>query len=799
MRRTRRTWKVAALATLAATFASGLPSSSHLTSVSADALPPIAIVVRGHGFGHGRGLSQYGALGWATRLNATWTDIINFYYGGSGRALGVLGPQDAPAQPGGVMSVRLQALDAKQTAVVSDNKTVQWAGRAGTYGALIARPVARNVYDVYASANSTCGASSGTPSGFTLIGDNITGPIDFVTTNGSNPAAVAPGDLIGLCEPATSSYRARIRYYRGGIRAATDGNGNYRSVNLVLLESYLRGVVPRESPAGWGDQAGGLGMHALRAQAVAARSYSLSESRYSYAKTCDTMDCQVYGGAALRTVGSSSANVHEDPRTDRAIAETAGNVVRDSRGSIVRTEFTSSNGGRTAGGQFPAKVDAGDLAADTALQSWTRLISSSDLQKKYPSIGVLLSVTTAHDGLGGDWNGYATSVTITGTAGSVTRSGWNFRGDWDLYAPWYETTPVFSAEPTAAPVGSILFIGDSVGESIATEFATAVTPAYPATTFQACAGRGMAGADCLFTVAAPQVDLDGVGVANALPAPAIAVVELGYNDDPNAFNAELQQMISALASKAVQRIIFVNMSTRSTSRNYAISNAALLAAAAANPAISVFDWNAASSAPNQWRWFDNTSVCCWVHLSTSGQTEFALFLRAQLDALRAQNLLPLSAPAAPVIHGLPLAQKHKGPMVTTVQKTLNAAMKLKGSKRLATDGDFGPGTAKAVKAFQVSMNLPATGTVDRTTWEAMGLGARTDLAVLQIGSKHPSVSTLQRALARVLRKKISVTGQFTSSLMNDVKTYQKRAKIRASGKVGPSTWSSLMAAAALAK
>jgi peptidoglycan hydrolase-like protein with peptidoglycan-binding domain len=97
------------------------------------------------------------------------------------------------------------------------------------------------------------------------------------------------------------------------------------------------------------------------------------------------------------------------------------------------------------------------------------------------------------------------------------------------------------------------------------------------------------------------------------------------------------------------------------------------------------------------------------------------------------------------------------------------------------------------------MNLPATGTVDRTTWEAMGLGARTDLAVLQIGSKHPSVSTLQRALARVLRKKILVTGQFTSSLANDVKTYQKRAKIRASGKVGRSTWSSLMAAAALAK
>ena len=778
--------------------ASVVPLSTPAPRASADALPPVAIVIRGKGNGHGRGMSQWGALGWATKLNATWTDIINFYYGGSGRTLSTLGPGDANAQPGGVMSVRLLVHDGKQTAVVSDNRTAQWAGRPGTYGALVARPVGRNIYDVYASSNVTCGGSTGTPSGFTLVGDNVTGPIDFVTTNGSNPAAVAPGDLIGVCEPKTSSYAARIRYYRGGIRAATDGNGYHRTANLVLLESYLRGVVPRESPAGWGDWAGGLGMHALRAQAVAARSYSLSETRYSYAKTCDTQSCQVYEGASLRTVGSTFVLAREDARTDRAIAETAGYVVRDSNGFIVRTEFTSSNGGRIAGGQFPAKIDNGDTAADPALQSWTRVFTAAEIQKKYPSIGVLLSVTTTHDGLGGEWNGYTTSVTITGTAGSVTRSGWNFRNDWDLFAPWYAAFPVYGANPAAGPVGSILYVGDSVGESVANEFATLVSPAYPDIQFQSCAGRGMAGADCLFPVVAPQLDLDGVGIVNTLPAPAVAIIELGYNDDPNTFNAELQQMLSALASKAVQRVIFVNMSTRATTRNYAAANAALTAAAAANPAISIFDWNTASSAPAQWRWFDNSSLCCWVHLSNSGQIEFALFLRAQLDALRAQGLLPLTAPTAPVIHGLPLKQKHQGAMVVTVQKALNTSLKLKGSKRLATDGDFGPGTARAVKVFQKSVNLPVTGTVDRATWESMGLGARSDLAVLQVGTRHPAVATVQRALAKVLRKKIQATGVFTTSLANDVKTYQKRAGMRPSGKVGPGTWSSLMAAVAKA-
>ena len=765
---------------------------------SANNLPPLGVIIRGHGNGHGRGLSQYGAFAWATRLGSTWQNIIDFYYGGGGRTLTSLTPADTGLTPGGVMSVRLEVQDGKQAAVVSDTKTLSWTGRSGTYGSMIARPVATNTFDIYASPNIACGASTGTPAGFTLIGDNVRGPIDFVTTNSSNPAAIAPTDLVGLCEPATSAYRARIRYYRGGIRATVDGANNHRVVNLVALESYLRGVVPRESPAGWGDSAGGLGMHALRAQAVAARSYSLSESRYSYAKTCDTQNCQVYGGAALRTVGSSAA-VIEDSRTDRAIAETAGFVVKDSRNSIVRTEFTSSNGGRTASGTFQAKIDNGDITADAALQNWTRFISAAQLQKMYPSIGVFLSIATTHDGLGGDFNGYTTSVTITGTAGSVTRTGWNFRGDFDLFAPWYAAFPVAPADPAAAPVGSILFIGDSVSESIATEFNDIVTPAYPAMTYQACAGRGMAGADCLFNVAAPQIDLDGVGVANALPAPAIAIVALGYNDDPNAFEAEAQQMLSALSSKAVQRIIFVNMSTRATSRNYARSNQILANIAAANPTVTVLDWNAASSAQPQWRWFDNSSLCCWVHLSNSGQAEFTLFLRAQLDALRAQGLLPTTAPTAALIPGLPLAAKHRGAMVVSVQKKLNAVMNLKGSKRLATDGDYGNGTVKAVKAFQASVSLPQTGAVDRTTWDAMGLATRSDLAVLKVGSRHPAVSSVQRALAKVLRKKIPTTGLFSSSLANDVKLYQKRAGFKQSGRVGPQTWASLMLAAASLK
>jgi SpoIID/LytB domain protein len=791
--RFRRAWlRVIAASAVLIPVAAGVvatPSPTH-----ADTLPPIAILVRGHGNGHGRGLSQYGALGWATKLNASWQDIVNFYYGNAG-AISPMDGRDTPLLSDGLMTVRLLTLDGAQTAIVSDNVTAMWGGSPNKYGALLARPIAKNSYDIYGSAASNCPTSTtGVPSGFALLAHAVAGPIEFGTVNGSADAALVPTDLPGLCEPASTTYKSgRVRYYHGTIRAVTDTAGAYHTVNKLNIEQYVKGVVPRESPAGWGSLANGAGMNALRAQAVAARSYSLAEARYTYAKTCDTDACQVYGGAALRTIGAGATATIEDPLSNQAVLDTVGTIMRTAAGAVIRTEFTSANGGRTAGGAFTAKVDNGDIAGDSPNLNWTRVLPASAIQKAYPTIGVLTSVVTTHDGLGGEWNGYAVNVTITGTAGTVTRTAGQFVSDWSLYAPWFETTPIYGADSAAAPVGSILFIGDSVGEGIATEFANVVTPAYPNMNFQACAGRGMSGAACLFAVTAPQMNLDGVGVANAAPAPAIAVVELGYNDDPNSFDSEVQQMVSALTSKGVQKIIFVNMSTRSTTRTYARSNTSLTNAAATNPNIVVWDWNTASGGQPQWRWFDNSSLCCWVHLSTSGQAEFALFLRQQLDAMRAAGQLPVADAPVAVIPGLPLAKNNQGSMVLALQKKLNIVLKLKGIKRVGTDGIYGPGTIKAVKAFQTSAQLPVTGVTDRATWEAVGFVNRADLAVLKLGTKHPAVKTVQQALAKVLKTKITADGIYSSNLVNYVKTFQKRAGVPQSGKVGAGTWTLLMA------
>ena len=79
-----------------------------------DGLLPNAIVINGRGYGHGRGMSQYGAYGWAT-TGSTWDQILNFYYGGpTGNTIGSL------ADPGQVMTTYLSAMNDKSTSVVAD-------------------------------------------------------------------------------------------------------------------------------------------------------------------------------------------------------------------------------------------------------------------------------------------------------------------------------------------------------------------------------------------------------------------------------------------------------------------------------------------------------------------------------------------------------------------------------------------------------------------------------------------------------------------------------------------------------
>jgi len=767
--------KSLSMALIVVLVATTLPASP----VSASPIPP-AVVVWGRGNGHGRGLSQWGAYGWAVANGWSWQQIVSFYYPGS---------TPAPlADPEQVMTVHLATMNDLPTSVVADAGTavlVQDPVPGRTWTSLVAREVAPRAYHVWGSTERRCSFGDPAADGFVLVAE-VKDVVSFTTTSGADPAAPAESQ-IGLCEPTAG--RVRLRYYRGEIRAVNNTRGENRTINAVRMESYLRGVVPRESPSSWGAVANGAGMHALRAQAVAARSYAATENRYAgLARTCDTESCQVYGGAMLRESINAPATVLEAPATDAAIAETYGTAMIAPNGSPVRTEFTSLNGGRSAGGAFPAQVDPGDLASDAVnpLLTWTRVLTARQIQAKFPKIGTFTAIDTGHDGLGGEWGGYTTSVRIAGTDGTATVTGWAFRGAFDLPAPWFSARVVTGADPTAAPTGPILFIGDSVGESIASEFQAIVEPAYPGMSYQAKANRCMVGATCILADAP-----DALTIVNGIDpaaAPKVAIIQLGYNDDPGTFAGEVDQVVAALNARAVNRIVFVNLSVRRSDRLFAVSNAVLAAAAQRYPNVSVLDWNAASLAPSQGRWFRDG-----VHLTSTGRVEFALFLRQQLDALRAAGAF---GPPMVVTTGMavPLVRGNRGQFVTQLQRALNTYLALPASRRLRADGVLGKGTVRAISLAEARAGLPVDGVADAALITAVGVDPTS--FVLRRGSRHDSVAVAQTTLYRVLGVAATADGVFGPGTERLVRRFQQQEGLPVTGRVNAATWNALAAAGA---
>ena len=204
----------------------------------------VALVIEGVGFGHGRGMSQWGAYGWAVNYGRTWQWILDHYYGGT-----TLGSVTTSAR----IRVRLVAHDGDPTVgVISTAGRAMWGGVG--YAAVQARRTATpGRYDIYTSPTVACPGSATT--GWTRRAANIAGPITFATN--LNETTTAAGNVLGLCNADGS-----VTHYRGSIRVVRDTAGSIRVVNDVLVESYLRGVVSREVSTSWGNAGGGAGMNA---------------------------------------------------------------------------------------------------------------------------------------------------------------------------------------------------------------------------------------------------------------------------------------------------------------------------------------------------------------------------------------------------------------------------------------------------------------------------------------------------------------------------------------------------------
>jgi SpoIID/LytB domain protein len=388
------------LVTLAtsATLAGSVAAAQLSTAASAAAWPAANVTITGHGYGHGRGMGQYGAYGYAMK-GWTYQSIVSHYYGGT--TLGT--------RANSTIKVELSALAGGSLDVTSGNAFTAGGVRVGAGKAAQLTYQAPGQYQLKIRSGG-CG---------TAVASTRTVATGLVTPSAPSSAV---STMLGTC--------ATGRAYRGTL-SLVNSNGTH-VVNTLPMESYLRGVVPRESPASWGDSAGGKGIAALQAQAVAARSYTWAQNRYSYARICDNQNCQVYGGAGL------DGQLIEDPRTDKAIAGTAGKVLLKS-GAPVSAEYSSSTGGWTAGGSFPAVSDAGDSVSP--YHNWSVAPSASSVGQAF-GVGTLTAITVlSRNGLGAD-GGRVLSVRVSGSSGSVTTSGGGFANVLDLRSDWFSIASV---------------------------------------------------------------------------------------------------------------------------------------------------------------------------------------------------------------------------------------------------------------------------------------------------------------------------------------------------------------------
>jgi stage II sporulation protein D len=217
--------------------------------------------------------------------------------------------------------------------------------------------------------------------------------------------------------------------YRGSLEVRASGS-SLQAINVVEIEDYVRGVVSRESPASWP-------LEALKAQAVAARSYGLSTGiRGGTFDLYDDTRSQAYGGVAAETA-----------KTDQAVSSTRLQVVMYA-GKIAQTFFFSTSGGHTENNEFsslgfgqpaipylrgvddPYEADAG-----SPYEHWKRKFSIGRMNSALHSIGLrgkLKNIAVTQRGA----SPRIVHANLIGTGGTTTVNGPQLRDALALPDTW---------------------------------------------------------------------------------------------------------------------------------------------------------------------------------------------------------------------------------------------------------------------------------------------------------------------------------------------------------------------------
>lgn len=206
--------------------------------------------------------------------------------------------------------------------------------------------------------------SAATSSGLLM---RIDAGLDFTSETQANHYVVSGNDAKFLAvgsEAGIQLEERSKRTYRGNMELS-NLRGSLAVINELPLEQYLYAVVGGEVSSSWPDEA-------LKAQAVAARSYAMAQgNRFEVANVVDSTLSQVYNG-----IGS------EAPVIIKAVDATAGEVLV-SGGKVIEAVFSSNSGGVTSdpsevwgngGDAFASVPSKEDVAATSTAKKWYYLL-----------------------------------------------------------------------------------------------------------------------------------------------------------------------------------------------------------------------------------------------------------------------------------------------------------------------------------------------------------------------------------------------------------------------------------------
>jgi stage II sporulation protein D len=353
---------------------------SAAVPVTADAA--VRHVIRGAGFGHGIGMSQYGSYGYALE-GAKYPGILAHYYKGTRLST-------APSQP---VRVLMQPVD----------PYIRVRGATSVGGRAI-RP--SRLYVAKRAGGGGIVVTTESGKRVARFGSSVT---------------FRSGDPMRLMGPALNGVSNGL--YRGSIEVSLDGDG-VTAINELDMDSYLRGVVAGEMPSTWP-------LEALKVQAVAARTYALATRKTSgsFDQYPDTRS-QVYRGVTGESV-----------RSDAAVSETAGRIVTYA-GDPAVTYYFSTSGGHTENVEFsfvgslskPWLVGVPDpYDTQSPYHRWTVRFSSAALDRALRAPGSFKRLKVLQRGV----SPRVVRAEVVGTGGTRTVTGPQVRAAVGLRDTWF--------------------------------------------------------------------------------------------------------------------------------------------------------------------------------------------------------------------------------------------------------------------------------------------------------------------------------------------------------------------------